>query len=94
VLKTDDRRFPAGRWTGQPTNEVVTVGEQAWWRAKGPFREATVAPGLADGTTREFVGLERAAKASRHLTRIGPDRYVKSSDEFTELLGPRPLEGD
>lgn len=84
VLKTDDRRFPSGRWTRQPTNEVVTVGESAWWRAKhGPFREATLVPGLADGTTHEFADLERAARASRELEKIGADRYELTAPATT-----------
>jgi hypothetical protein len=76
TLKTDNRRFPAGRWRPRPTNEVVTVGERVWWRARsGRYREATVGPDLADGTTGELIGLERAARVGRDLAQLGPDRY-------------------
>lgn len=74
-LKTDDRRFPAGHW-GRPTNEVLTVGEGVWWRAKaGRYREGTIALGLADGTTSELRALERAAKVDKHVKEIGVGRY-------------------
>jgi hypothetical protein len=74
--KTRDRRFPPGRWTSDPTNEVITVGHRAWYRAKSdPYREATLGPKIVTGFEPELANLERAVAVGKNLRALGGDRY-------------------
>ncbi len=92
-LRTDDRRFPPDRWTRSPTNEVVTVGEGAWWRTKdGRYREATIDPTLAEGVLVELADLERAAKVGRDLKKIGAAHYELTAPA-TAFNGPEGAHG-
>ena len=91
-LKTEDRRFPADRWTKQPQNTVVTVGKAIWWReGTGKFSEGTIDPGLADGTTGELKALERAAKNGHDLKQVGPGRYEVEAAAFDSENGAGPI---
>jgi hypothetical protein len=74
--KDDIRRFAPGHRRHKPTNEVLVVGDSAWYRAKGPrYREATLGPGIDTGFEQELVGLERAVKAGKEVMRLGESRY-------------------
>jgi hypothetical protein len=84
VMKTDSRRFPPGRWTRHPTNELLTVGDRGWYRANSDrYREATLGPGIALGFEGEFTDLERAVSVSKDLKTLGGDRYELTTPSST-----------
>jgi hypothetical protein len=84
ALKTDARRFPPRHWTKQPTYEVVTVGNQGWYRASsGLYREATFGAGVTTGFEREFTDLERALATGKDLKALGADRYELNAPSST-----------
>ncbi|MCW2978280.1 MAG: hypothetical protein JWO14_7 [Solirubrobacterales bacterium] len=74
--KADLRRFKPGDRAHELTNEVLTVGSRAWYRAKAArFREAKLGPGIVTGFEEELAGLERAVKAGKNLKPLGGNRY-------------------
>jgi hypothetical protein len=84
TLKTDDRRYPAGRWTRRPINQVITVGERVWWRAQSEtYRQGTIKPSFAKSADKELTELERALANTRHLRQTGDDTYELSAPATT-----------
>ncbi|HWH20633.1 MAG TPA: hypothetical protein VN671_08870 [Solirubrobacterales bacterium] len=74
--KNDLRRFPPGSWTGQPTNQILAVGNRAWYRAKADlYRQATLGPKVTTGFEKELAGLERGVAVGRDLKPLGARRY-------------------
>lgn len=86
--KTDTRRFAPGDRTRQLTNEVLTVGNQAWYRAKADrYREATLGPRIVPGFEYELTGLERAVAVGTNLKALGRRRYELTAPSKT-VNGP------
>jgi hypothetical protein len=74
--KADLRHFKPGDRAHELTNEVLTVGNRAWYRAKAArYREAKLGPGIATGYEEELEGIERAVKVGKNLKPLGGNRY-------------------
>jgi hypothetical protein len=84
LLKTDSRRFPPGRWTRQPTNEVLTVGNSGWYRERSDrYREVKFDSGIEKTFGSEFTDLERATAVGKDLKALGADRYELTTPSST-----------
>jgi hypothetical protein len=74
--KADILRLDPGKASREITNEVLTVGSRAWYRAKAHrYREAKLGPGVVTGFDEELEGIERAIKAGKNLSPLGENRY-------------------